>query len=46
MNKKWFTVYLDKNLLFSTEIRKELTEIDIYPLILPHQKDDTIEIVR
>ena len=46
MNKKWLMVYLDKNLLYATEIRKELAEIDIYPMISPYHKDDTIEIVR
>lgn len=46
MNKKWFTVYIDRKLLFATQIRKLLTEQDIYPYVTLNSPNDTIEFVE
>lgn len=45
MNKKWFSIYLNKGLLYVIKINPQLLETDIYPMFTLPTVGDILEIV-
>ncbi len=45
MNRKWISWFQGNNLLFTTEIGKDLCNVHIYPMICMSTAGDTVQIL-